>query len=339
MQIAAADSVQLDGILEQTYPIWGEGLSLSAYRSWNRGQMATRWGRNHLHRIALIDGGDVLASAKRYDFEAQVALSGDRLRESVSQRGSVSQSGSQSELVPVMGIGAVFTPEPLRGRGHARALIDLMIRDAEARGCRYALLFSEIGAAYYESMGFRTVPRAMQSIEIVRKAGPPATFVRSGEMADLAEIATINARYRADASFALVRSPEQIEFSFSRRRLLAGLGPPGRRAVEFFVSEEGHRPVAYVFITRGPGGTVLEECGDRDPSGARVGSMLQVLASRAPAETPQTMTTWLPPGFRPPQIRTLGETPAREIMMTRAIGNAAPAIADGQVIYWASDTF
>lgn len=316
MQIAPADPAQLDGILDDTYPIWGEGLSPGAYKSWNRAQMATRWGRSHLHRLVLTDGGEVLASAKRYDFEAVVA----------------------TDTVPVLGIGAVFTPETLRGHGHARTLIDLMIRDAQARGCRYALLFSEIGAAYYESMGFQTVPRSMQSVEIIRKAGPPATFVRSGEMADLAEIATINARYRADASFALVRSPEQIEFSFSRRRLLAGLGLPGRRAVEFFVSEEGHRPVAYVFITRGPDGTVLEECGDRDPAGARVGSMLQVLASRAPAETPQTLLTWLPPTLRPPQIKVLGETAPREIMMIRSIGDAPP-IADDQVIYWASDTF
>lgn len=315
MKVLSANSTQLDTILEETYPIWGEGLSLSAYRAWNRGQMSTRWGQSHLHRVALTDGGDVLASAKRYDFEAQAG----------------------ADVVSVVGIGAVFTPEALRGRGHARALIDLMIRDAEARGCRYALLFSEIGAAYYESMGFRVVPRAMQTIEIVRK-GPPATFVRSGEMADLAEIATINARYRADASFALVRSPELIEFSFSRRRLLAGLGPPSRRVVEFFVSEEGHRAVAYVFITRGPAGVVLEECGDRDPAGARVGSMLQVLASRAPAETPQTMTTWLPPGFCPPQIKLLDEVPAREIMMIRPLGDA-PAIGEGPIIYWASDTF
>jgi ribosomal protein S18 acetylase RimI-like enzyme len=316
MQIAPADSAQLDGILDETYPIWGEGLSLSAYRSWNRGQMATRWGRNHLRRLVLTDSGAVLASAKRYDFEALVG----------------------SEIVAVMGIGAVFTPEALRGRGHARALVDLMIRDAEARGCRYALLFSEIGAAYYESMGFRTLPRAMQSVETVRKPGPPATFVRSGETTDLTEIADINRRYRDDASFGLVRSPELIEFSFSRRRLQAGLGPAGRRTVEFFVSEEGHRPVAYVFITRGPGGMVLEECGDRDPAGVRVGSMLQVLASRAPAETPQIMTTWLPPGLRPPQVKILGETPAREIMMIRPIAGA-PDIGDGSVVYWSSDTF
>ena len=233
MQFAPADSTQLDAILEETYPIWGEGLSLSAYRSWNRGQMATRWGRNHLRRLVLTDAGAVLASAKRYDFEARVG----------------------SEIVAVVGIGAVFTPEALRGRGHARVLIDLMIQDAEARGCRYALLFSEIGAPYYESMGFRTMPRAMQSIEIVRKPGAPATFVRSGEASDLAEIANINRGYASDAAFALVRTPEQIEFSFSRRRLQAGLGPPGRRVVEFFVSEEGHRPVAYVFITRGPPGS------------------------------------------------------------------------------------
>jgi hypothetical protein len=266
----------------------------------------------------LVDNGTVLASAKRYDFQARIGPS----------------------ETPVAGIGAVFTPVAQRNRGYARALVERVLEDATARGCRYALLFSEIGSAYYESMGFRVVPRTTLSIDVVRKAGAPATFVRSGEATDLPEIGDINRRYSEGASFALVRSPELIEFSFTRRRLLAGLGPAGHRGVEFFVTEEGYRAVAYVFITRGPGGVVVEECGDRDPTGARIGAMLQVLASRTPAETSQPMTTWLPPSLRPPQIKVLEETPAREVMMIRPLADAPmPSLDTAPVIYWASDVF
>ena len=317
-QLATADSTQLEAILDETYPIWGEGLSRSAYGAWNRAQMATRWGRANLRRVVLTDEGTVVASAKRYDFDAVVG----------------------AESASVVGIGAVFTPPAMRNRGYARALMETMVDDAVNRGCRYALLFSEIGPAYYESMGFRTIPRTLLSIEVIQKGGPPATFVRSGETTDLPEIADINRRYREGASFALTRSPEQIEFSFTRRRLLAGLGPAGHRSVEFFVTEEGYRAVAYVFITHGPGGIVVEECGDRDPTGARLGAMMQVLAGRTPAETPQPMTAWLPPTFRPPQIRVIGETPAREIMMIRPLNGAPmPAIDTAPVIYWNTDTF
>ena len=128
-----------------------------------------------------------------------------------------------------------------------------------------------------------------------------------------------------------------IEFGFARRRLLAGLGPDGLRQAEFFVAEEGHRPVAYVFVTRGPRGVVLEECGDRDPNGARIGAILQVLAARTPADPAQHMTTWLPPDLRPPQISVTSESPSPEIMMIRPLLDVAPDLHP--VVYWQTDTF
>src|SRR5206468_10676186 len=39
--------------------------------------------------------------------------------------------------------------------------------------------------------------------------------------------------------------------------------------------------------------SVLEECGDRDPSGARMGAILQVLIARNPAERRPAITAWL----------------------------------------------
>jgi predicted N-acetyltransferase YhbS len=316
-RLIVADAARLEHLLDDTYPVWGEGLSRSAYGAWNRAQMATRWGQDHLRRVVLDDEGKVLASAKRYDLVARIGAE--------RQRG--------------LGIGALFTPEAQRGRGHARRLIELMLDEAADRGCRFALLFSEIGSAYYESMGFRVVPRPLVTLEIIRKPGAPATFVRSGETTDLPALADISARDAADAAFALDRSPELIEFFMLRRRLLAGLGPAGLRQLEFFVAEEGRSAVAYVVITRGPRGVVLEACGDRDPAGARVGSMLQVLAGRDPVDPAAPLRAWLPASFRPPQLRVIAESPASEIMMIRPIGvSAMPDMGRG-VVYWQSDVF
>jgi len=312
--------------MDGTYPIWGEGLSRDAYRSWNRAQLATAWGRDHLRRMAWTNDRTLLASAKRYDFHARVG----------------------GDPAPVLGIGAVFTPGDRRGRGHARELIEAMLADGSVRGCRYALLFSEIGSPFYESLGFRVLPRTWATLAVVPKSGrgAPATFVRSGETTDLPLIAEISARYGEGQTFSLERSPELIGFGFARRRLLAGFGPAGLREVEFFVAEEGHRPAAYVFITRGPAGAVLEECGDRDPSGARVGAILQVLAARTPADPLLRMNGWLPADLRPPQVRIVAEMPAPEIMMIRPIGDApwpiaagAPDLADPRIAYWQTDVF
>ena len=309
----------LERILDATYPVWNEEISREAYGRWNHAQMATAWGRTNLRRVALLDGERVLSSAKDYRFQAHVG----------------------GRLLSVLGIGAVFTPPEVRGRGHARALIESLIESARADGCTLGLLFSEIGSAYYESMGFRAVPRSIVGIEVVRgRRGAPAMLVRSAEAADLESIAAIAARYREGAAFALDRSADLIAFGVARRRLLAGLGPAGLRHVEFFVTEEGHRAVAYVVLTRGPAGTVLEDCGDRDPTGARVGAMLQVLDARHPTEAPLRLRGWLPASIRPPQIRVLDEAPSGDIMMVRDFGVASPALhASGEIVYWNLDVF
>ena len=319
IRLIEADDTQREHILDGTYPIWGEGLSREAYSRWNRAQLATPWGREHLCRMATVDeSGDVLASAKRYDFVGSAG--GERVR--------------------ILGIGAVFTPEARRGRGHARTLMEMMMSDAARRGCTLALLFSEIGPAYYEAMGFQAVPQRRITLEASPVNGSPAMLVRSGDADDLPVMAEISARYAADAAFALERSPELIAFGLARRRLLAGLGPPGLRDVEFFVTEEAHRPAAYVVITRGPRGRFLEDCGDRDPTGARIGAMLQVLAAREPAEAPLRVTGWLPASLRPPQVRVVLDEPASDIMMVRSLSEdpkALPVLTPS--VYWPLDLF
>src|SRR5262245_44746310 len=185
MPLITADARLLEQILDGTHLIWSEGLGRDDYGRWNRAQMATDWGRDHLRRVALVEDGRLLASAKRYDFTARL----------------------QGRAVPVLGVGAVFTPPDMRGRGHARMLIHAMHDDARARGCAMALLFSEIGPAFYESMGYRIVHTRTVDIEITRGAGAPATLVRSGESRDLPEIASMVANRSAGASFALERSP------------------------------------------------------------------------------------------------------------------------------------
>jgi len=319
MQLVTADDETIRGILQDTYPIWGEGLTEEAYAKWHRAQRETTWGRERLSRHALVEDGQVLASAKRYDLEAWI----------------------DGRRAAVAGIGAVFTPPALRGRGHAHVLIDALAADAARRGCEHTLLFSEIGAAYYERLGFRVVPTREQTIEVrPGRGGAPAVLVRAGETRDLAGIAELSPRARAGASFALDRSADFLAFVLARRRLLAGLGPAGLRSVEFFVTEEANQPVAYVIITRGPRGNVLEDCGDRDSSGARVGAMLQVLAARTPAEGPLVVRGRLPRGFHPPQWRVVKETPAEEIMMLRPCGDhAAIAPAPEAVVYPSLDVF
>jgi predicted N-acetyltransferase YhbS len=318
MDLVRATGPLLQQILDASHELWGEGLSRRAYEQYNQAQMKTAWGERHLERVALVDAGRVLSSAKRYELEA--TLDGRPLR--------------------VLGLGAVFTPGPERGHGHAARLIELLVERAAREGFSAALLFSEIGPGYYARLGFRVVPRDVLQVEVLR-ADPPAIPVRSGEAADLPHLAEIEAVHAGRYRFALRRDPDWIGYGLAKKRLLAGLLARGARDVAFEVVEEGCRPVAWVVLVRSPRGWSLEECGDRDPSGARAGALLQALVARERSAAPSPILAWLPPDWLPPQLAVRGRTPAHEIMMIRPLrdGLLTRPLAAGDVHYWHGDAF
>jgi hypothetical protein len=165
------------------------------------------------------------------------------------------------------------------------------------------------------------------------------TLVRAGEERDLADIVALG-RARAETHrFRLDRDRDFLHDAIVRKRLLAGLSPAGLRELQFFIAEEGASAVAYVVLTVRGGAWVLEECGDRDPAGARVGAILQVLIARDPSAARPRITAWLPTGFRPPQIEVLGERPSPEIMMMRSLGRPLPQLAGADLLYWHGDMF
>jgi hypothetical protein len=140
----------------------------------------------------------------------------------------------------------------------------------------------------------------------------------------------MTARFR----FALERPAPLIQYGLAKKRLLAAFTPRPARQVEFFVVEEGGQPAAYAVMTSNPRGRTLEECGDLDPSGARVGAMLQALGLSDPASP--RLTAWLPEGFLPPQVSILRRAAVRDVMMTRGI---EPLLAAGDAAYWHGDVF
>ena len=322
-ELVRADGSLVERIIQDTYPIWNEGLSLDGYRRWNDLQTRTTWGKDHLYRVALTEGSEILASAKWHDLACQ--LNGQPIR--------------------VLGVGAVFTPETQRGRGRATELITRMMEKAEADGYQAALLFSEIGAPIYERMGFTAIARETVTLEILfPRQGPPATLVRVGEDLDLKYLA----EFHKVPSFGLARTPDLIKFNVVKRRVRAASSPIGSRTVEFFVSEEGHRPVAYVLLSRGPSGNLgdgpdvmwLEACGDRDPSGARVGAMLQVLRARTLSESWPPLLSWLPDGWLPQQLEIVSRAPADDICMIRPLGkNILPPLRAKDIEWWHADCF
>jgi GNAT superfamily N-acetyltransferase len=319
MRLVSADGPLLEQILDLTHAIWGEGLNRTAYAQWNAAQLRTRWGREHLQRFALIDDqGRVLATAKRYRFEAR--LDG--------------RTGN------VAGIAAVFTPPDRRGRGHATSLIEELIAQEQRAGAMAAVLFSEIGAAFYERLGFLAVPLDEVTVNVERKGGSPAMLVRAGDERDLPALALMNDLRSAEARFALRRTVPLIQYAIAKKRLQAGLGPEGLRQLEFFVAEEGANAVAYAVLSVSKNGWTLEEAGDRDPAAARLGAMLQVLAAREPSRQAPLIRTWWPRSFVvPPQWKLSDRIDSRDLLMVRSFAELSRPLTADDLFYWHSDHF
>lgn len=320
MPLVVARGALLEQILDVTFPVWNEGLTRKAYGQLNDAQLRTEWGSRHLARIALVDdGGALLASAKRYRFHA--TLSG--------------------KPVTMCGIGALFTAPERRGRGHAGRLVEQLVAAERDGGADLALLFSEIGTTFYERLSFTPVP--VDEVELAvdpKGGGSPAMLVRAGVESDLAAVAAMHDVRSATAAFSLRRDPSLLRFMLARKRMRAGLAPPGLRSVEFHVAEEGASAVAYVVMSVNEHGWTIDEAGDRDPAAARLGAILQVLLAREPSLTPPVIRAWWPRAFAtPPQVTRARQQASRDVMMMRSLSGVAVPSSAGDVFYWRGDVF
>lgn len=320
LTLAPASGETLDQILRDTYPVWGGGLTFEAYANFQTGQRRMSWGGSHIERVVLLDGARALTSAKRYDLSARI----------------------DGRIRRVLGIGAVFTPRELRGRGAASALIAHMVDAGNTEGYEYALLFSNVGPALYERLDFVPIPLEEATIRVRTRGGTPAVLMRAGDDRDLPHVAELGAARLTAARFALDRSEDLIRYAIGKRRLLSGLGPAGLRQTEFQVVEEGHRAVAYLVCSVHHGAWIIEEAGDRDPAGARLGAMLQVMLARDPAADPPRISGFWPHALQPPQIEIASRRPTDEVMMLRPLRDRAlpmPPLAASDIVYWHGDLF
>jgi len=319
MTLVAADGPVLERILDHTFEIWHEGLTRASYGLWNAAQLRTPWARSHLQRFALVDDeGHLLTTAKRYRFD-------------------ISLNGREGWMC---GIGAVYTPRDRRGHGHASRLIEQIVTQEQRHGAVFASLFSEIGPDFYRRLGFEPVPLDEVTVHVVRKGGAPAMLVRAGEERDLAALVAMHDVRARGVAFSLRRDASMIQYALSKKRLLAGLGPHGLRQIEFFVAEEGSSAVAYVILHENANGWTLEEAGDRDPAGARLGAMLQVLLAREPSHRTPLIRAWWPPSFPvPPQLELRDRSDPRDVFMIRPLADVAMPTRADDVFYWHADHF
>jgi len=320
-RVVPANGAILQRIVATTPLVALKGLSREAFAKYDAAQAKTTWSLGHQRRFALMHGDEVAASAVRYDLTGTL----DRQRVAICGIAAVLDGGADDD-----------------GSSVGNTLVEQLVDDAARSGADLALLFRTAGPTSSPLPGgFEAVPTMDVELTVTEspRHGAPMTLVRGGDDRDLDAIAAMG-HVRADRSrFHLDRSTDLIKHAITRKRLLAGLGAAGARQIEFVIAEEGITAAAYIVITVDGGTWTIEECGDRDASGARVGALLQALIARQPVESRPVIRGWLPPGLLPPQVTIASSSAAPPVLFARALSprvRGLPLTAS-EVLYWRSD--
>jgi hypothetical protein len=221
-------------------------------------------------------------------------------------------------------------------------LVNRLLGNAARDGAALALFFSDVSEEH-EPAGFEVLSMAEAELRVTEstRRGAPMTLIRGGEERDLAAIAAMGRIRATPFRFHLDRDVDLVQYAVTKKRLLAGLGPARARQLHFFIAEEGITAAAYVVASIAGSTWTIEECGDRDPSGARVGAILQALIAREPVERRPTIRAWLPRGFVPPQVTIVSAKPSTEVLVMRPLPSLAAhlRLSGDEVLYWCGDIF
>ena len=320
--VVEANGATLQRVVATTPPAARRGLSGAAFVTYEAAQARTVWALRHRRRFALVVSGDVLASAEQYDLTGHV----------------------DGQLVTICGIAAVPHRDADDGGAASVAALETDLVDRATRGgVDLALLFRTSSSSPSPADGFDVLPMTEAELTVAEPArhGAPMVLVRGGENRDLDAIAAMGRVRASQYRFRLDRDVDLIAHAITRTRLLAGLGPPGVRRLEFVVAEEGITAAAYLVMSVAGRVWTIEECGDRDVSGARVGALLQALIAREPAEPRPVIRAWLPPGFLPPQITIAAAAAAPPWLRVRALSSRLQGWrwSTSDVLYWLNDLY
>lgn len=319
VRVGPVEGVFLDRILDEEYAHGNRALSRASYGRLDAAQMKTAWGSTHLRRFALMSGDEVLASAKQYQLTGAL----DR------------------RPVRICGIGSVFASTAHGSGRDAGVLVERLLHDAAQDGMDLAVLLCEMDPAWCDRIGFERLLMTDVEVGIAQspRHGAPMTLIRAGEERDLAAIAAMGEIRAGPFRFHLDRDVDFVRYAITKKRLLAGLGSSGSRQLHFFIAEEGITAAAYAVVSVEGSSWTIEECGDRDASGARVGAILQGLIAREPIERRPVIRGWLPPRFVPPQVTILSRQPSAKVVMVRALGSTAThlQLTADDVLLWHDD--
>lgn len=272
-------------VLPRSQSLWAGERSFEEYVGEFRATTASSWGKRRFRTVGLYLDGVLVASCKRYE---RVLRCGER-----SYRAA--------------GIGAVFTPDDLRGRGYATALLGAFLDAERDAGTDCAYLFSDIHPAFYERLGFVALPSRTITLRADTLIAERVEIATLGDD-DVTAIRRVFGVLDARRPFAFARTPLDWEW----QRLRAHSREHGAPALRLGV-RSGRSLLAYVTGRRVPEADafVVDEFAFATEAAARCVAPLL----RAAAGDLRKIQGWLPPAV------------AREALPAGAVRRRNDAIA------------
>jgi predicted N-acetyltransferase YhbS len=252
-------------VLPHSASLWAGARTTDEYVAEFLATARSGWGRRRFRTLGLWVDGELVASCKRYE---RVLRCGERTYKAA-------------------GIGAVFTPDELRGRGYATALLGAFLDAERDAGTDFSYLFSDIQPAFYERLGFVALPSRTISLRADMLLTERVEVAALGD-ADAAAVRRVFDALDARRPFSFARTPLDWEW----QRLRAGSREHGGGQVNLGV-RRGRGLAAYVTGRRIPTADafVIDELAFARPDDARCVAPLL----RAAAGDLRTIRGWLPP--------------------------------------------
>ena len=254
-------------VLPLTAELWAGERTHERYVEHSAQLARCGYGRRHYRTVGLYDGERLVASFKRY--ERALRSGSDRLR--------------------AAGIGAVFTPEALRGRGYASAMLAMELDRALAEGVDCAFLFSDIRPQFYAELGFVALPSRSMTLraDSLPRARVEVARLEERDWIGVQRCFELAERHR---HWAFLRTP--LVWQWLQLRMRHGSEHP--ESIETNLVVRRRRAIAaYVLGARAPqhDAFILDEFGFAD---AEAAALIPALLRSAAGDL-RRITGWLPP--------------------------------------------
>lgn len=319
MRVRDAERAAIEAVLRRSHATWGGGLSLDDYLRFHLDQKETAWGRERYRFLVGDVDGAVVSALKLYTFPGEI----------------------DGRPIRLAGIGAVFTPEERRGRGHAAALVEAALESARAGGHDAALLMSGIGGDYYRRFGFTALPAsaagclpflpvAWPGEPAWLAAGDPEAHVvglRPFQPEDLDALVTIHDDATRGQRFRLLRDRPAWEQALFRAELWRRLKRGGGDRI--WVVERRGAVAAYVVLREVHGALQWREHGARFGSEEILVDLFWCALLHARRLGVNRLDAWqLPAVVTTRRLYPVAQRPLHDpVIMLRALGTgAAPPV-------------